>query len=233
MYQIKETGDVCIDSRVHHKGIVRFPTNHFHGITVSFEEQLAEKTLTELAAGISIDIEGIRKKFCSQDFCYFIRENETLKRIFYDLYHVPERARQNYYRTKVLELLVCISAMEIEQGESEKPYFYKDKIEKTGAAKRFIEENVRENFTIEELSNRFEISRTALKTCFKSLYGKPVFTYLTEYRMQKAAEMLIENTELSIGDIAFEVGYESAGKFSRAFKKVMGMTPKQYRCQPH
>ena len=231
--QMKKTGDVCIDTRVHHKGTVRFPTNHFHGITISFENRLAEKSLMKQAAGIPVDIMAIRKKFCGNKGCYFIRENETLKRIFLDLYHVPERARKIYFRTKVLELLVCISAMEIDKVENEKPYFYKDKVEKTGAVKRLITEEIGTNFTIEELAERFDISQTALKNCFKSLYGKPIYTWLTEYRMHKAAEMLIENTGMSIGDIAFEVGYENAGKFSGAFKRFMGMTPKQYRSQPH
>ena len=45
--------------------------------------------------------------------------------------------------------------------------------------------------------------------------------------------MLIKNHEMNIGDIAFFVGYESAGKFSAAFKKKCGMTPREYRKQPH
>ena len=165
--------------------------------------------------------------------CFFIRENETLRRLFTDLYHVPDRAKQSYFRAKVLELLVCLSAMEIENVESEKAYFYKSQIEKTNAVRQLITEDLRKDITIEELSKRFDISQTALKTCFKSIYGKPIYTWLTEYRMQKAAEMLVENENMSIGDIAFVVGYDSAGKFSGAFKKVMGMTPKEYRNQPH
>lgn len=231
--QVKKPGDVCIDTRVHHQGMVRFPTSHFHGITIGFENKLAEKALMEQAAGIPVDMDAIREKFCRNDMCFFIRENETLRRLFTDLYHVPDRAKQSYFRAKVLELLVCLSAMEIENVESEKAYFYKSQIEKTNAVRQLITEDLRKDITIEELSKRFDISQTALKTCFKSIYGKPIYTWLTEYRMQKAAEMLVENENMSIGDIAFVVGYDSAGKFSGAFKKVMGMTPKEYRNQPH
>ena len=231
IYQVKKVGNICIDSRVHHKGLVRFPTKHFHGITIGLESGIVERTLKREVAGIPISLEDIRNKFCGNGASFLISEDETLKRLFTDLYHVPERAKRNYFKAKVLELLVCLSAMET--VESEKPYFYKDHIEKAGAVKKLITEDLKKNYTIDELSERFDISKTALKNCFKSLYGKPIYTYLTEYRMHRAAEMLIGSPASSIGDIAFEVGYESAGKFSAAFKKVMGMTPKKYRNQPH
>ncbi len=232
-YQVKKAGNVCIDNRVHHKGIVRFPTKHFHGITIGFESDLAVESLSKEAHGIDISLAEIRDKFCKGQGAFIISENKNLKSLFTDLYHVPERVRSNYFRAKVLELLVCLSAMEIDDKESEKAYFYKDQIEKVGAIKRLITEDLKENYTIEELSNRFAISQTSLKNCFKSVYGKPIYSYLTEYRMQRAAELLIGNPDISIGDIAFTVGYESAGKFSGAFKKLMGMTPKEYRNQPH
>ncbi len=233
LYQLKKAGSVCIDSRVHHKGKVSFPTNHFHGITIGFESKLAEKTLMEQVSGIPLDLYAIRDKFCKKENTFMIKENNDLKRLFTDLYHVPERAKQNYFRAKVLELLVYLSAIETENTASEKTYFYKGHIEKAGAVQRLITEDLKVSHTIDELSKHFDISPTALKNCFKHVYGKPIFTYLTEYRMQKAAELLIGRADLSIGDIAYSVGYESGGKFSGAFKKIMGMTPKEYRNQPH
>lgn len=231
-YQVKNAGNVCIDSRVHHKGIARFPTSHFHGITIGFENELAEKTLREAAAGIPISLSEIRDKFCGRDGYFIMKDSETLQKLFTDLYHVPEKAKQGYFRAKVLELLVCLSAME-KHGTGEKAYFYKDQVEKVNAAMRLMTEDLSQNYTIDELAKRFELSPTALKICFKSIYGKPIYTWLKEYRIQKAQEMLMKNPEMNIGDIAFLVGYESAGKFSAAFKQKCGMTPKEYRNQPH
>ena len=231
--QVKKTGDVCIDSRVHHKGVARFPTSHFHGITIGFESPIAEKALAKEAPGIEIDLMTIRDKYCGKDRFSILKDNETLRRIFTDLYQVPERARQNYFRAKVLELLVCLSAMETTNVKEERTYFYRDQVEKTTAARKLMTEDLRKSYTIEELSARFGLSTTAFKDCFKSMYGKPVYSWLKEYRIQMACELLMTQPEKSIGDIAFEVGYESAGKFSGTFKKVCGMTPKDYRNQPH
>ena len=232
-YCVKKPGSVCVDSRVHHKGIVRFPTSHFHGITIGFEQSLAGDTLQKQASGIPVNLERLREKFCGKETAFVIREDENLRRLFTDLYHVPDKVRLEYFRAKILELLVYLSAVEIEDMRTEQTYFYRDQIEKVNAIEKQITGDLTVNHTIEELAKQYDLSQTALKTCFKSVYGKPIYTYLTEYRMHRAAELLIDRPKVPVGDIAFMVGYESAGKFAGTFKRIMGLTPSQYRNQPH
>nr|WP_281417326.1 AraC family transcriptional regulator [Clostridium mobile] len=86
-----------------------------------------------------------------------------------------------------------------------------------------------EHYTLEELSKRFNISLTVMKTCFKNIYGDSIFSYMKTYKMNQAAVLLKMKKELSVSDIAGIVGYDSPGKFSTAFKSVMGMTPLVYR----
>ena len=63
---------------------------------------------------------------------------------------------------------------------------------------------------------------------FKSMYGTTPNLYRQEYKMNRAAALL-KNTEKTILDIALEQGYENPGKFAAAFKKVMGISPREYR----
>lgn len=233
MYYIKKAGNICIDSRVHHKGMNYLPTNHYHGITIGFVDSLAEKALTENAAGIPINLADIRKKFCGKDGYFIIQEEETLKRLFTDLYRVPDSVKIPYFRAKVLELLVCLSVIDAKNTKEGGSYFYKDKVEKTRAVQKLISENIDKGYTIKWLAERFDISQTALKDCFKSLYGKPIYTWLKEYRIEKAREYLTEKEDMSILDIAMAVGYKSQTKFGAVFKKICGMTPNEYRNQRH
>lgn len=233
MYCMKKAGSICIDTRVHHKGMTCFPTSHYHGITIGFVSSLAEKALAENAAGIPVDLLAIRKKFCGEDGYFIIQENETLKRVFTDLYRVPEEAKLPYFRAKVLELLVCLSVMEAKDAKDGGVYFYKDKVEKTRAVQKLISQNMDQDYTIAFLAEKFAISQTALKKCFKSLYGKPIYTWLKEYRIGKAREYLTEREDMSICDIAGAVGYKSQAKFGAVFKKLCGMTPNEYRNQKH
>ena len=93
-----------------------------------------------------------------------------------------------------------------------------------------ITENLTERFTIEELSKKYRINSSALKSIFKSVYGLPIASYMKEYRIRQAAAML-RNSQESISWIARSVGYESQSKFTNAFKNVMEILPTDYRKQ--
>ena len=82
--------------------------------------------------------------------------------------------------------------------------------------------------TIEELSLRFHMNPTTLKAEFKRVFGQPVAAYMKEYRMKQAAQLL-RQTDLPISEIATAVGYQNQSKFTRAFRDVMGILPKNCR----
>ena len=86
-----------------------------------------------------------------------------------------------------------------------------------------------EHFTQEELSQRFDIPLTPLKRCFKSVYGSSMGAWLTEFRMNQAAGLLVRERSMSIAEIAGRVGYDSPSKFAMAFRRVMGQSPTEYR----
>jgi len=65
---------------------------------------------------------------------------------------------------------------------------------------------------------------------FKELVGHPMFEYLTNLRLQRAKELLVE-TRLPLYEIANRVGYESDMAFTKTFKKHTGTTPTRYRKQ--
>lgn len=81
----------------------------------------------------------------------------------------------------------------------------------------------------EELAARFDLGLTAMKQCFKSIYGKPIYQYLKEYRMNQAAEILLTEREKTITEIAVQCGYDNPGKFGQVFRSQFGMAPLEYR----
>lgn len=92
----------------------------------------------------------------------------------------------------------------------------------------FLIENLNVRYSIEELSLKFHINQTTLKTTFKTVFGQPVAAYMKAYRVKQAGVLLAES-EKSISQIAAEVGYENQSKFTQAFKSVTGVLPKEYR----
>ena len=96
---------------------------------------------------------------------------------------------------------------------------------------RFLTNNLKDRHTIEELSTKFLINQTTLKTTFKRVYGEPIATYMKEYRIKRAMELLTES-DSPIVEIAEDVGYKNQSKFTQAFKDVTGILPKDYRKKP-
>ena len=85
-------------------------------------------------------------------------------------------------------------------------------------------------WTAEDLAAAVNLSRSAFADRFTALIGQPPMSYLTGWRMQVAAHKLREG-RLSIGQIAFDIGYDSEAAFTRAFKRELGAPPATWRRQ--
>jgi len=85
-----------------------------------------------------------------------------------------------------------------------------------------------EPWTVERLGRHVGLSRSALAERFVLVMGEPIFGFLTRWRLQMAAEFLLSSAR-PIASIAREAGYESAGAFSAAFKRVFGRPPSVWR----
>ena len=85
-------------------------------------------------------------------------------------------------------------------------------------------------WTVSELASQARWSRSPFAARFTALVGEPPLAYLTRWRMQVAAGLLLRET-LSIGEVASRVGYESEPAFNKAFKRATGITPGAFRRQ--
>ena len=221
-------GDMKLDLRRQHTGEFIFPSCHYHGLTVAFDLDIIGQSLSEEVKDFPVAPEEIITRFSLGAYPRVLHGMKEADHIFGELYRVPEKTRIPYFKVKILELLLYLNAMTVPEDENEQPYFYRTQAEKVRAIRQFLIAHISENYTQEELSRRFDIPMTAMKTCFRSVYGEAIGAWLTGYRMNRAAELLRES-ELSIAEIGSRVGYDNAGKFTVAFKKTMKLTPSEYR----
>jgi AraC-like DNA-binding protein len=94
--------------------------------------------------------------------------------------------------------------------------------------KRYVDENLHEAFEMRTLAHRFGFSESRLARLFREAFGTQLFAYVANARLTRA-RALVESGDLSIAQIAFEVGYGHAANFSTAFKRHFGMTPQGLR----
>lgn len=87
-----------------------------------------------------------------------------------------------------------------------------------------------ERVTIDELSRRFLMNPTTLKSMFKKVYGDTIAAHMRNHRLAQAA-LLLQTTGDEVAAIAQAVGYDSPSRFTTAFREVYGQTPVEYRRQ--
>jgi len=85
-----------------------------------------------------------------------------------------------------------------------------------------------DEITLEILSEKFGISIRSLNRRFKQATGKSPMQYLQQLRIENAQELL-KTSNLSIAEVAFNVGYPDNSYFSALFRKAISVSPKQYR----
>ncbi|MDY7099994.1 MAG: AraC family transcriptional regulator [Actinomycetota bacterium] len=97
-----------------------------------------------------------------------------------------------------------------------------------GRALRLLQHNPAHPWTVASLASEVGLSRAALARRFAELVGEPPMSFLTEWRLTLAADLL-RDPDATIGAVAQQVGYSSAFALSSAFKRVHGVSPRDHR----
>ena len=97
------------------------------------------------------------------------------------------------------------------------------------AALKSMHEHPGHSWTVAELASVAGMSRSAFALRFKQLTGAGPLEYLTRWRMFQAARLLREGGNKKLIEVANLVGYDSDGAFNKAFQRVLGVTPGDYR----
>lgn len=94
--------------------------------------------------------------------------------------------------------------------------------------KKYIEENYMEEISLGQLAELVDMNASYLSSVFKKETGMTYSEYLILCRVKQASRLLVE-TNLSIGEIAHQSGYQDARYFSKQFSKQVGLKPSEYR----
>lgn len=93
-------------------------------------------------------------------------------------------------------------------------------------AKLFIDTHYCEKIDLKSISSNASFSKFHFLRLFKQVFGKSPHAYLTELRIKEAKKLLESNS--SVTESCFGVGFESIPSFIRLFKREVGISPKQY-----
>jgi AraC-like DNA-binding protein len=223
-------GDLAVSNMPSPLRASSFPLSHYHGISIQLDVGNAEGTLGEVCELLhisKINLRMMETRLLENRPYFLLRSTDAVEHIFFELYNAPTALKESYIRLKLIELLLFLSAAEPE-STGKRRYFYKTRVDAVKAVRDYVTANLEKQFTLLELSKLFDIPLTAMKTCFKTVFGMPIGEYLRKYRLQSAAVRLRETDE-PIAEIAAQVGYDSHARFTAAFRAFSGATPSGYR----
>lgn len=92
----------------------------------------------------------------------------------------------------------------------------------------YIDDNYKEKITIDELAFIFRTNRSSLCKLFKLNTGKTIIEYVNNKKLESAKRKIL-STDKTLTEIAEELNFESIHYFTRFFKKMTGLSPKEYR----
>lgn len=221
-------GDLLIVNAESLSDSLFFPIKHYHGTVITIDTDVAPKCLSCFLSDVNVQPKAIMNKFCSKTNFFIARSNASFEHIFSELYNIPEEIYDGYCKIKILELMLFLSAFGINKSENMKRILSPSHALLAKKASTLIFDNMSEKITIEHLAQVLNTSASSVKAAFKSVYGVSFYTFVKTGKMESAAHFL-ENSSMTITEIAGAHGYDNPGKFAAAFKSVKGISPSQYR----
>lgn len=129
-----------------------------------------------------------------------------------------------------LEMMLILVTRQFEDKSSDnKVDIVKENRESKNKIIQYIKEHYKEKIILEDIAKEFNYSVGHLCRKFKLEIGDSIVNYIIKYRISMAMKLLFERADLSIEEIALDVGFNDVQFFDKTFKKLVKMTPGQYR----
>lgn len=176
------------------------------------------------------NIQGIHKKYLERGGlpCFHTKNYETYEKLLAEIYSMAgsnEYIRDMNIYSMLAELLTLLMSESWHEAKSGKTNTNKQNLQ---AVKEYLDENYKNKITLDELAELFYINKYYLTRIFKEQFGISVIDYLLHIRITQAKQLL-RFSEYNIEEVGIRCGIPDANYFTRTFKKIEGISPKEYR----
>ncbi len=145
----------------------------------------------------------------------------------YGSHSIPQ---EGLLQLKILELLLLLNGLVGEERFAN--FLFQLTLPQKRNIRTFMEQNYDKPLKVEDYAYLTGRSESTFRRDFKQYFNGTPQQWLREQRLDKALRLL-QHQEMSVTDLAYEVGYENISYFIRAFKNKVGLSPKQYMLSLH
>jgi AraC family transcriptional regulator, transcriptional activator of the genes for pyochelin and ferripyochelin receptors len=205
------------------------PNNRIEGVSIHFDVHAFYELFSETPQCLK-DLYSAYNDSTGKCFYHQSRINGEILFILKQILRCPYAGeiRRLYLETKSLELVALKLAELGQNGNASIPVLTRKDLERTKEAYHILIADLDRPPSLCSLSRRVGINRNKLNRGFREIYGDTVFNVLRNVRLSKAWSLL-NQTDLSLSEIALSVGYNNQANFTTAFRKQFGKTPKTVR----
>lgn len=208
-----------------------YPRSLYEGLELFLDLDSVEQNCPDLYDLFGLDLRGLPQRYCQEQKIYIADACPRLTEIFQALWGLyDENDAHSVLQRKVHTLsLLSLLLHEKNMPPPQTCTFYTaSQVEIAKKVERIITADLRQHYPARELAETFSISQTSLKNYFRGVFQQNISAYLRDARMNRAAELLA-STQLSVAEIAEQVGYSNQSKFAAVFKKQYDISPLEYR----
>jgi AraC-like DNA-binding protein len=170
------------------------------------------KTIIELSVN-GMQIKGTTQKKAARHVCKLL-EQEGMERII--------------RLVRILNILCQSKEYHLLSGSISNRESQESEYSRIKKVEHYISGNFADKITLKQVAEQAHMSPNAFCRYFKKHANRTLFEYIIEYRVRRASRLIIQS-DRRISDIGMECGFKNMTLFNRQFKKLMKLTPKEYR----
>jgi transcriptional regulator GlxA family with amidase domain len=186
---------------------------------------MAEKFIRENFPKIKLDI---KRTIIDEDNIYTCGGSASFQNL---VLYLIEKFMGKEYAVLVSKVMLIDINKEIQTSYAVFDYHKDHSDESILKVQNFIEENISNKLTLEELSDYSAMSQRNFIRRFRKATGENPGIYIQKARIESAKRLLEQGDAFPIEEIAFKIGYEDTGSFRNAFKKLTGVSPADYKAR--
>jgi len=154
---------------------------------------------------------------------------DQIDQLLHDMQNLSEAQRYS----KIIEMLDLMANSPLNDRKklaslTFAPSLNQQNIDKVDLVTQYILTHLQEPFSLEQMATLIHMSPKSFSRFFKKNTGKTFVNYVNELRIEKACRLLLESDD-SISNICFEVGFNTLSNFNRRFLEIKGLSPRDYR----
>lgn len=223
-------GEISLTERFARQQYV-YPRRIYEGIEFFVDMDTVNAQSSWVEAEFDIDFHRLRDLYCPDGGTYIASVTTEIEEVLKKLWSLLDISvplaipQMKIYTLALFSLLQNLKEIPPSQSCI---FFTETQVDIAKRVEKIITSDLRQHHPAWELAAQFSVSETSLKNYFRGVYGQNISIYLREIRMQRAAELLT-TTNLSVSEIAEQVGYLNQSKFSSAFKKQFNASPLEFK----